>query len=621
MKPGGMRGEATRLKNRLDRLERIVRALGRGLGKNAKNGPEIGKPDERDRTALTRAGSVLALADLLWLPQAGLLAWSLGAVLSQSVDAGAAGKETPLTFVVLVAAVLVSVIAVVRVLLQKLAQDIARRTARKIQESARSDLLFAAAARSPAESFPSSGAFAAHVVDQVDLLGPYYRNYVPQFARLKIVPVGIVLVTAWFSWLAALILLVCGPVIPLFMALIGSRAKAASEEQQEELTRLGGMLLDRIKGLETLTVFGALERTRNDIHAAGERFRLGTMKVLKVAFLSSTVLELFSALGIAFSAVYVGFTLLGDLDIGTWGTPLGYAGGLFVLLLAPEFFAPLRAFSSAYHDRAAGMAASRKLSELRAVMEAGGSGNSGKSGSMAGDKAGQGSRTLADPPAVSFKDLSVTLSGRPVFDRFTFDIEAGETLLLAGRSGRGKSTLLDCVLGFRAPDTGKVLLNGTGVHMMTKDLRANVMWLGQAPRLFHGSIKANLLKGHSDPDGIPPDGIWDALRLAGAEDLVRRLPRGLSTRVGEDGFGLSVGEIRRIALARAALRTDAVLLLADEPTAGLDRETAADVVNGLEQLAKGRTALVASHDAAVLGLPGRLLDLDRIGTHMLEPAK
>ncbi len=442
----------------------------------------------------------------------------------------------------------------------------------------------------------------------------------PQYMRLKLVPIGIVLVAAWFSWLAALILLVCGPVIPVFMALIGSRAKAASEDQQEELTRLSGMLLDRIKGLETLTVFGALDRTRADIHVAGERFRLGTMKVLKVAFLSSTVLELFSALGIAFSAVYVGFTLLGDLDIGTWGTPLGYAGGLFVLLLAPEFFAPLRAFSAAYHDRAAGIAASRKLSALLRDMQTGSRDRLTESGSITESNAGQGAWCLAEPPAIVVTNLSIMLSGRQVFERFSLKVAPGETLLLTGRSGSGKSTLLDCVLGFRTPDTGQVLLNGTDVHLMAEDLRANVMWLGQAPRLFHGSLKSNLLKGHLRADAISPDEIWQALHLAGAAELVERLPQGLSTRIGEDGFGLSVGEIRRIALARAAMREDAALLIADEPTAGLDADTAADVVKGLEQLAKGRTTLVASHDAAVLNLPGSVLDLGRLEAHALEPA-
>ncbi|WP_422038973.1 thiol reductant ABC exporter subunit CydD [Roseibium sp.] len=568
---------------------------------------------------LRRAGLVQALADLLWVPQAGFLAWSLGAVLSQSAGSGTEGTPNQLAPVLLTAAAMVVLIAFVRVFLQYHAQDTARRAARQIQERARSALLHAAARRSPSESFPSSGAFAAHVVDQVDLLGPYYRNFMPQYMRLKLVPIGIVLVTAWFSWLAALILLVCGPVIPVFMALIGSRAKAASEDQQEELTRLSGMLLDRIRGLETLTVFGALDRTRADIHVAGERFRLGTMKVLKVAFLSSTVLELFSALGIAFSAVYVGFTLLGDLDIGTWGVPLGYAGGLFVLLLAPEFFAPLRAFSAAYHDRAAGIAASRKLSELLQDMQTGSRDTLKESGGIVESNAVQKARCLAGPPGILVSDLSIMLSGRPVFERFSLKVAPGETLLLTGRSGRGKSTLLDCVLGFRTPDDGQVLLNGTDVRVVAKDLQTNVMWLGQAPKLFHGSLKSNLLKGHPRADLVSPDEIWKTLHLAGAAELVERLPQGLSTRIGEDGFGLSVGEIRRIALARAALRTDAVLLIADEPTAGLDKETAADVVTGLGQLAKGRTTLVASHDAAVLDLPGRVLDLDSLETHALEP--
>lgn len=568
---------------------------------------------------LSRAGLLQALADLLWVPQAGFLAWSLGAVLSQAAGSGTEGTQTQLAPVLLTAATMVVLVAFARSFLQYHAHDTARRAARQIQERARSALLHAAAGRSPSESFPSSGAFAAHVVDQVDLLGPYYRNFMPQYMRLKLVPICIVLVTAWFSWLAALILLVCGPVIPVFMALIGSRAKAASEDQQEELTRLSGMLLDRIKGLETLTVFGALDRTRADIHVAGERFRLGTMKVLKVAFLSSTVLELFSALGIAFSAVYVGFTLLGDLDIGTWGVPLGYAGGLFVLLLAPEFFAPLRAFSAAYHDRAAGIAASRKLSELLQDMQTGSRDSVKESDSIAENSAAQEARCLAGPPGILVSDLSIMLSGRPVFERFSLNVAPGETLLLTGRSGRGKSTLLDCVLGFRTPDAGQVLLNGADVRVMAKDLQANVMWLGQAPRLFHGSLKSNLLKGHPRADLISLDEIWKALHLAGAAELVEHLPQGLSTRIGEDGFGLSVGEIRRIALARAALREDAALLVTDEPTAGLDKDTAADVVKGLEQLAKGRTTLVASHDAAVLDLPGRVLDLDCLETYAPEP--
>ena len=163
------------------------------MGNHAKNGLETGEPDHSDRKALTRAGTVLALADLFWLPQAGFIAWSLGAVLSRSVGIEDADAGFSQTASILTATFGVILIAVVRVYLQKLAQDMTRRSARNIQESARSALLLAAASRFPSDGFPSSGAFAAHVVDQVDLLGPFYRNYTPQLARLKLVPVCIVL--------------------------------------------------------------------------------------------------------------------------------------------------------------------------------------------------------------------------------------------------------------------------------------------------------------------------------------------------------------------------------------------------------------------------------------------
>lgn len=575
---------------------------------SGKSGQEIGDADISEKTALNRAGTILAVADLLWIPQAGLIAWPLGLVLSDvTVNSQSSNSELPVLLLTCVAGLVM--IALIRVYLQILAQGQAQRAARRIQKKARGDLLFAAITRSPAQSFPPSGAFAAHVTDQVDLLGPYYRNYWPQFMRLKLVPLAIVLVTAWFSWLAALILVISGPVIPVFMALIGARAKTASADQQEELARLSGMLLDRIRGLETLVLFGAVGNSRSEIRDAGERFRLGTMRVLTVAFLSSTVLELFSALGIAFSAVYVGFSLLGDIEIGVWGKSLGYAQGLFILLLAPEFFAPLRSFSAAYHDRAAGLAARQKLSEMLDAIDTPAAAVSVVRTAVE-PQMHQDKKWLFEPPGISFGNVTIDLAGRKVFDRFNCRIEPGETLLITGRSGCGKTTLLDLGLGFRMPDSGNVLVDGDDISMVADALRRKVMYLGQAPRLFHGSVKANLLKAMPDPSGVQDADIQSALHLAGAQDLVSRLPRGLATQLGEDGFGLSVGEIRRIALARAAMRKEARILIVDEPTAGLDPDTAADVIEGLKILSKERTCLIATHDPAVLEISGRHLDLD-----------
>ncbi|WP_371932806.1 thiol reductant ABC exporter subunit CydD [Roseibium sp. MMSF_3544] len=579
----------------------------RGLKTNTISGVEIGGADSSEKRTLGRAGVVLALSDFLWIPQAGLIAWTLGSILSAVADPETNLEVSGVMPLLLTSAAGVIAIALLRVVLQTVAQNTSRRVAQAIQQRARTDLLKATVVRSPADSFPASGAFAAHVTDQVNLLGPYYTNYLPQFMRLKLVPLAIVLVTAWFSWMAALILLVSGPLIPVFMALIGSRAKTASAEQQEELTRLSGMLLDRIKGLETLRVFGALERTKSDIREAGERFRLGTMKVLKVAFLSSTVLELFSALGIAFSAVFVGFSLLGDIQVGVWNTPLGYVEGLFILLLAPEFFAPLRAFSAAYHERAAGLAARQKLSDLlQSIGPA-----AAVSERVLPKRESTGSTIRA--PRISFDGVSISLDGRQILSKVDLELAPGETLLITGPSGSGKTTLLDCVLGFRTPDSGSVRMDDKHTQEVAHEFRQNVMWLGQAPQLFHGTLKSNLLKGVSDPQTVSESEIWRALRLAGAEALAQRLPRGLDTPLGENGFGLSVGEIRRVALARAAMRKQATILLADEPTAGLDEETAVDVIDGLRLLKNSRTTIIATHDPAVLKIGGRRIDLDGSG--------
>jgi ATP-binding cassette, subfamily C, bacterial CydD len=589
---------------------------GREVGVEVDGDPRIGQPTANEQIALQRSGVLHVISDLLWIAQAGLIAFALGAFpasLQTAPPGGLASEQFVLP--ALLASFGVIVIAAVRFGLQKHALNLARRTARSIQSRARHELLQVAASCSPVSAFPSSGAFASHVSEQVDELGPYYGSFALQSVRVRWVPVGIVVVTAWFSWLAALILLISGPLIPVFMALIGMRAKAASANQQEELTRLSGVLMDRIKGLETLRLFGALGRTKNDIRDAGEAFRTSTMQVLKIAFLSSTVLELFSALGIAFCAVYVGFSLLGDITIGTWGAPLSFASGLFVLLLAPEFFAPLRAYATAYHDRAAGLAAQEKLSELMGEIQ-----HASETAEPVEQPKNDELTGFAIAPAISFQKISLTLSGQQVFKNFSLTVEPGEIVLLSGKSGSGKTTLLDCVLGFHAPQEGEVSIGERPARQVAFHLRQNVMWLGQEPRLFHGSVKANLLKGLPQGYQATDEKLWKALKLAGAAELVRRLPKGLATPLGEDGFGLSVGEIRRIALARAAMRQGAKILLVDEPTAGLDEETAADVIKGLVALSNGRTTMIATHDPAVLAIKGRQVELATLRPHVLAEA-
>lgn len=582
--------------------DKIEAAAGKASGGRA-NDVQIGELTPLERHLVRRGGYMLSCADLLWIAQAALIALCLSSFVSST--------DSTLTVPRLLAYLGVFlVLAVARQFLNLSAGKLSRRAARLAKSRVRTTLLNTIARISPAHPLPSSGEIAATLTEQVDALGPYFSHFYPQQTRLKLVPLGILAVTFWVSWLAALILLLTGPMIPFFMALIGMRAKVASARQQDELTRMSGFLLDRVRGLQTLRLFGALDSTQGEIEQVGETFRAGTMRVLRIAFLSSTVLELFSALGIAFVAVFVGFSLLGDIETGTWGAPLSFASGLFVLLLAPEYFAPLRAYAAAYHDRAAGLAAKEKLHALHArlVADALPSDTGENTPEKFENTSIEPQGNLPVGPEIALDHVSLSLAGRQILSDFSLKISPGDTVILKGPSGAGKTTLLDCLLGLHCPDEGVILIDGK--PQLNADLRGwrqSVSWIGQAPRLFHGSLRSNLMRAHGQASH---GDMMKALELAGARELVARLPRGLDTVIGEDGFGLSVGEIRRIALARAALRRDAAVILADEPTAGLDAKTAEDVISGLKEISKGRTFVVATHDPKLMELTGRTVVLN-----------
>jgi ATP-binding cassette subfamily C protein CydD len=562
-----------------------------------------------EKRLVDRAGRLSAVSDLLWIGQAALISYA--AALFVFPEADTSGGMTQV-FALVTGFIL---LAGVRYHLGLRAAKMSREVARAVKSRVRQTLLSAIAGTSPGAPIPSSGQVAAVLGEQVDALGPYLSNYYPQLIRVKIVPLGILAVTAAVSWLAALILLATGPIVPVFMALVGMKAKSASERQQQELTRMSGFLLDRVRGLETLRLFGALDETAREIGTVGDRFRTGTMRVLRIAFLSSTVLELFSALGIAFVAVYVGFSLLGDISMGTWSGPLTFGTGLFVLLLAPDYFAPLRAFAAAYHDRAAGLAAREKLQDLYSGL----AGqvhpvNSALPTAPNNDAGRKPAERPSGTPAISFENVSVSLGGKTLFKEFSLDIAPGETVVLTGPSGAGKTTLIDCLLGLVKPDTGQITIEGVDLSGLDlSDWRQRVCWVGQAPRLFHGSLRANLLRANP---AAARNELMRAIDLAGAAALVDSLPRGLDTLVGEDGFGFSVGESRRIALARAALRTSGGIILADEPTAGLDDRTAADVISGLQEMKAGRTLILATHDRKLMGIADQKVVL--AGEHLQE---
>ena len=383
------------------------------------------------------------------------------------------------------------------------------------------------------------------------------------------------------------------------MALVGWRAKAASEAHMLELGGLNAFLLDRLRGLSTLRALGAVDATALRLRDAAQALRQRTMAVLRIAFLSSAVLELFAALGVAMVAVYIGFHLLGTLEFGAWGRRLSLGEGLFVLLLAPAFFEPLRDLSAAWHDRAAGQAALDTLEQLGRVGQA---------------LPGALGATLAED-AVPSGALSVTLNdvhfshaggGAAVVQGCTLHVAAGAHVALVGPSGSGKTTLLSLIAGLVAPDQGGVDIGGVPLTAATAStLRQRMAWMGQHPHVFAGTVQQNVSLGRA---GVARPQVEAAMQWAALGDVAQAHP---GSTLGEGGSGLSGGEAVRLALARVAVHPQAGLLLVDEPTAHLDSETAQRVTDALLQLAVGKTLIVATHDPVLAARLGHVVQVGR----------
>jgi ATP-binding cassette subfamily C protein CydD len=427
----------------------------------------------------------------------------------------------------------------------------------------------------------TSAATAAMLTDKLPLLRPAILRHRPAALRAAVLPLAYLALALPFSWAVALILAVAGPLIPVFMALVGLAAREASERQMDEIGSLSGLLGERLSALTDIRLLDARQRMSADFADRAEALRERTMAVLRVAFLSSTVLELFSAIGVAMVAVYVGFALLGEIPFGAWATPLTLPEGIFLLMLAPEFFQPLRDLAAAWHDKAGALAVTRELAETEAQQEAEILGTGGVAA------------TSGTAPPLALSGLRL---GALTFPDLT--IHPGEALALTGPSGSGKSTLLSLIGGLEKPDAGAVTLDGEPLSAANADgWRARIAWVPQAAQMLAGPLRRTLTLGCTEALGEAE--IASALALASATEIVARLPGGLDAELGEAGGGVSGGEARRLMLARAALSGRPVLL-ADEPTADLDPTTAAEVIAALVALnARGATVVVATHDTAL----------------------
>ena len=427
-----------------------------------------------------------------------------------------------------------------------------------------------------------SAALANILVDRVEALDGLFARWMPAAAMAMAGPALVVLAVLPVDPMAAVILAGCGLLVPFGMALSGIGAAAASRRQFVALQRLQTRFLDRIRGIATIVLAGRTISEAEALATSAEALRRHTMRVLRVAFLSSAVLDCAMALALVLLAVRYAH---GAASTGV---------ALAVLLLAVEFFAPLRAFAAAYQDRMHAAIAAEQLAELPEIPPP-------------GPKLPIRNVT-ARGVTVTFEnvDLSWDATRGKALDGLSFRLPAGETLVLAGPSGAGKSSVLEILLGFIRPDSGSVRINGADiVDLVPAALSALIGWIGQRPVLFAGTIAENIR--FARPDATDAD-IAEAARAARLESVTAGLADGLDTRIGDGGHGLSGGQAQRVAIARAFLK-NAPLLLLDEPTAHLDPATEAEVFDSLRRLMAGRTVILATHSAAAASFGGRRLDL------------
>ncbi|ARE75690.1 ABC transporter [Streptomyces sp. Sge12] len=482
---------------------------------------------------------------------------------------------------------LLAAVALGRGLVAWLTELAAHRAGAAVKSELRGRLLERAAELGPGWlTGQRTGSLVSLATRGVDALDDYFSRYLPQLGLAVVVPVAVLARIVTEDWVSAAIIVVTLPLIPVFMILIGMATQSRMDRQWRLLSRLSGHFLDVVAGLPTLKVFGRAKAQAESIRKITDDYRRATMRTLRIAFLSSFALELLATLSVALVAVTIGMRLVhGELDLYT---------GLVILILAPEAYLPLRQVGAQYHAAAEGLAAAEEIFE---VLETPATGPAGTAELPAGV-----------PLRIEIEEIAVRYEGRgedspgPV----SLTVGPGECVALTGPSGAGKSTLLQVLLGFVTPTTGRVRVAGVDLAELSQEhWRDRIAWVPQRPHLFAGTIAENVRLARTDASDAD---VAAALKDAGAWEFVSALPNGAQTPLGEGGVGLSAGQRQRLALARAFLADRPVLLL-DEPTAALDGETEAGIVDAVRRLSVGRTVLLVVHRPALLAVADRVVSL------------
>ena len=585
-------------------------------------------PRARPRRGLALAVCLGGVAGALVIGQAWLLAGAIGAAFLGGADLSAVA---PYLLGIAGAAALRAAAA--------WGQEVAaQQFSGSVRRAVRDHLLRRLLALGPRfASGEPAGELANTLVGGVDALDPYLAQYLPQARLAVLVPLLVWTAVLGADPLSALVLLLTFPLIPLFMWLVGGAAEARTRRQWVTLSRLAARFLDSVQGLPTLRVLGRAEEEAGSIARASERHREVTMGVLRLAFVSALALEALATLGTAVVAVEVGLRLL--------YARVALREALFVLVLAPEFYRPLRALGAAFH---AGMAGREAAARIAGLLEAPGplaapdvaeGGNLeeptevlrksaahergvpdvGRLGTGQDGVPRRGSPRRGAPPTIAFENVRFAYgaAGAPALDSFSLALVSGATVALVGPSGAGKTTAAHLLLRFLEPAAGSITVDGAPLEDLTpEEWRRRVAWVPQRPRLFHGTVRDNVALARP---GAEEAELLEAAARSRLDAVLRALPRGWETPVGEGGERLSGGEAQRVALARAFLK-DAPVLVLDEPTAHLDPESESAVVEALAELREGRTVLLIGHRLTTVATADRIALVARgrvveAGTH------
>ncbi|EKO3489803.1 cysteine/glutathione ABC transporter permease/ATP-binding protein CydD [Vibrio fluvialis] len=434
-----------------------------------------------------------------------------------------------------------------------------------------------------------AGAWATLTLEQVENMHDFFARYLPQMSLSVLIPFVILIVVFPVNWAAGLIFLITAPLVPLFMALVGIKAADAGRKNFKALQRLSGHFYDRLQSMTTIRLFDRTSAETEQMKGASEVFRKRTMDVLRIAFLSSAVLEFFTSISIAITAVYFGFSFIGELNFGGYGASVTLFAGIFVLVLAPEFYQPLRDLGTFYHAKQQAVGAAESIVEFLNIDVS---------------QVQSGSQTLPEMQGVEIvaRDLEVfSPEGKRLVGPLTFTLNSQQTTALVGPSGAGKTSLINAILGFM-PYRGSLSINGIELSELDHaHWRKQISWVGQNPLLMHGTIRDNVTLGKSNIADAQVQAVLDS---SFAAEFVSK--HGLDYPISDRSGGLSVGQAQRLALARAMLQNGQFWLL-DEPTASLDARSEQLVMQGLNQQITHKTALLVTHQLLPLKSVNQIL--------------